>query len=165
MKWWLLLVIGCGGSQPKPHDIPPLPPEGSAAAPLPPGGPACMPAGSYAVTWDVSAAEVTGHGEMQDDESWCTAIAKTIPEQTMPRVAIDYDGGRLHVAWPKPMVVTSHGDCAFDVEGEVEIHVTFADGKGTGTAEYSVGAVNNPQEGSCKVRGVKLTVIPQPRDS
>jgi hypothetical protein len=159
MKWWLVLVIGCGGSQAKPHDVPPLPPEGSAA-PLPASGPACMPAGSYAVTWDVSAAEVTGHGEMQGDEGWCTSIARTIPEQTMPRVAIDYDGGTLHVAWPKPMVVTTHGDCAFDVEGEVEIHVTFAGGKGAGTAEYSVGAVNNPQEGSCKVRGVKLSIAP-----
>jgi hypothetical protein len=182
---WLLLVVGCSSS-PKPPQggWAPLPPEGAAAAPpdaalapeiatvattslgtfeetptFPATGPACMPAGDYAVTFDLTAARFEARGM---DPDFCAKMGAVVPSDQLKQMKLSFEAGKLLVDWPDRKNVISVKNCSFALQGPpFAAHIAFTDGAGTGLATYTLGSPNHPDE-VCSVRDAKFTIAKKP---
>lgn len=177
-----MAVAACSsGPKPPPGGYSPLPPEpgaqpraGSAAtepvaAPIdgvpgpavsvisfPATGPACMPAGDYQVAFDFSAALLTVAGGM--DQKFCEAMAEGIATKNLAAMRVSFDGGNLSVEWPQPQTVIVTGECEFKIVSRpAPAKIAFDGGIGTGTAEFTLGTPNHPDE-RCDAKNVKLTI-------
>lgn len=117
-----------------------------------------MPAGQYAVTWDLAAATVTPQGGGMSLE-FCRPLAEAVPKAQLHTMTISFPAGRLAVDWGTRQIVDEKGQCGFEVSAPpVRAHVSFTDGAGSGTGEYAIGSSNHPDE-ACHVRGAKFTLV------
>ena len=115
-----------------------------------------MPAGTYAVTFDLSAAKFTTTGGM--DLDLCKQLATSVAATKLRSMTISFPGGTLAVEWPRSQIVTARGECAFDIASRmVPAKIAFSEAKGTGTSDYAIGSPRNADE-SCNVGGAKLTL-------
>lgn len=170
----LLALAACGtGSTPAPEyaplpDDPRLPPTGRPApgAGGAAGAPdaACIPAGTYDVAVDLSAAVISQANTGMDDTVWCQSMLEAVPAQMMASMTIAHDGGALTVAWPPghPVAVTPRGPCSFSVTTPpMPATFVFDGGVGRGTSTYTIGTQNHPDE-SCTATGATIAVTALP---
>jgi hypothetical protein len=147
-------VAACGSPPPKRPVDDPKPATGL---------PACIPAGDYTVAFDLSAATITPTGTMS--MGFCKPMAEQVPNAQLTKMKLYFADGRARADWPRPIDLEQEHECEVDVSsGPVHAHLVFERGVGRGTADYTIGAVNNPAErgDTCEVLGAKLTVTRTP---
>jgi hypothetical protein len=116
-----------------------------------------MPAGVYAVEYDLSKASFTAV-EMSD--GYCRAQGEQMPH-ALGDLVIAYPDDELMVAWPEQRTLTAHASCSFALGDAVPATLSFADGVGTGTIEFAFGASNHPNE-RCTVRNAAVRAVRRP---
>jgi hypothetical protein len=168
----VVVIIGCGkpaaqaGYPQLPDDDGPVDPRPPVANTAPvvattpqlfePGGAACMPPGIYDVTFDLSAAQLTVVGQA---EEFCRSMLEELPATMLTQMKLAIEAGQLAVYWPSRQTVVATTPCTFEIKSPpVFATITFADGAGTGTAEYAIGTPNHPDE-RCGAKGAKLTLV------
>jgi hypothetical protein len=122
----------------------------------------CIPAGTYAVSVDLSAAQLSQTNTGQSDLTWCKSMLEGIPRAAMATMRIVVSGGQLSIEWPpgQPARLSPGGDCSFVITSPPMVSsISFANGRGSGTASYSVGTQNHPDE-RCSATGAVLTIVP-----
>jgi hypothetical protein len=122
----------------------------------------CIPAGTYSVDVDLSTAKLSQVNTGMADLTWCKSILEGVPRMSMTRMKIAIDDGRMTVEWPpgQQLRIAARGDCTFEVTSPpIPSTITFANGRATGTASYSVGTQNHPDE-SCTAHHAKLALAP-----
>ena len=116
----------------------------------------CLPPGVYDVELDLGAAKVTVLGQ---DETFCRSMLEAVPKSILGQLKIEIENGALAVYWPTKVVTVSTSQCEFAITSQpVLAKILFAQGHGTGTADYAVGAQNHPGE-KCEAKGAKLTLV------
>ena len=156
------------GENPNATDLPTRPQTTPATAPRRDTGGStitaqrCIPAGLYTVKVDLSAAQLSQKNTGMADLTWCKSLLESVPATSMATMKITGDGGQMSVEWPpgQPMHLVAKGTCAFDITSLPMLSsITFADGKGSGTAGYTIGTQNHPDE-SCSAANAKLAIEP-----
>lgn len=122
---------------------------------FPATGSACMPTGEYTVTFDLTSAKFDARGM---DEDFCAKMAAELPRSQLTLMKLSFEAGKLLLDWPDRKPVVSVKTCSFALQGPpFAAHITFVDGAGTGTASYTLGSPDHPDE-ACSVRDAKLTI-------
>jgi len=164
-----VVITACGS--PARHDYPklsdgdapkakPVASKDAAVAPAnvlyEPTGSPCMPPGVYDVELDLSTATFTVAGQ---DEAFCRSMLAAVPKGVLNQLKLEIENGALAVYWPSKVVTVSASQCAFAIISQpVLAKITFENAKGTGSADYAVGAQNHPGE-KCEAKGAKLTLV------
>ena len=121
---------------------------------------ACVPAGFYKVRVDLASAQISQVNTGMDDTEWCKSMLVTVPTAQMNAMRIGYENGMLEVRWPpsRKVSVTSKGECEFAIDDDpIPATFKFAAGRADGTATYSLGTVNHPDE-KCTATNAKFSL-------
>ena len=113
-----------------------------------------MPAGRYTASWDLSTATFTQPGKTVVSE--CRQLAEAVPAQNMHTMYVDFDNGNVVIHWPGLVEVKPTSECALEITAmSTHVSLVFADAKATGTARYTIGTPNHPDE-NCSVDKVNV---------
>lgn len=152
------------GEEPRTNPDPRIPPVGSkmplsGSTSIPSSN--CIPGGDYTVAVDLSAAQLSQNNTGMGDIAWCKSMLEAIPKAAMANMRIVVAGGQMSIEWPpgQPARLSPGGDCSFVITSPPMVSsITFETGRGSGTASYTVGTQNHPDE-SCSATGAVLSIV------